>query len=102
MSDGDGNIERLVALVRQDAQTRAAELDRLNELLEQRIQVLEQKLSKGAMASRWFAALLALLLMTTGGWIYFIILEVSSSVGDMSSDIGQLQGYLKKHGTRPS
>lgn len=99
MSVSDEHLDRLVELVRQDAQARAAELAHLNELLEERTQVLERQLGKRANAAKWYAGLAGMLAILIGIWVYSLMEGMSESIDTLSSSIGGVQTYMKGMGS---
>lgn len=98
MSAADEPPQRLIEIVRQDAQARAAELAHLNELLEERTQMLERQLGRRASTAKWFAVVAGLLAIIVGIWVYTLMQGVSGSIEQMSHRVGGMQTYMKHMG----
>jgi len=95
MLTGEDALERLLDAVREDAQTRAQELARLNEQLEERNRLIEKRLGRSGSAAKWFASLAMLLAVVVGAWMYLLVMNLGNDVNGMSSQMTQMHGYMK-------
>jgi len=95
MGPSEESIERLVEVVRQDAEVRTRELENLNQHLEERNRVLEKQLGKRAGAAKWYAALAGLVAVIVGVWVYSLILNLGRDMHDMSTQMQQMHVYLQ-------
>jgi len=95
MGPSEESIERLVEVVRQDAEVRTRELENLNQHLEERNRVLEKQLGKRASAAKWYAALAGLVAVIVGVWVYSLILNLGRDMHDMSTQMQQMHVYMQ-------
>lgn len=102
MNSNDDVVGRLVEVLEKDTHIRAEQLANLNKQLEERNLLLEQQISGKTSAARWNAFLAVILAIGVGVWVYLFMLQVKTSVEDMSSSIVTIQSYLKGAGGNKS
>ncbi len=95
MEAGTEPLERLLEVVREEAQRQTAELRGINAQLEERTRVLERQLGRRANAAKWYALVAGLVAVMVGFWVYSLMQHMASSVDGMSSHVGKMQVYMK-------
>ena len=95
MAASDETLEKLVELVRQDAEARTRELEGLNERLEERNRLLEKHLGRRAAAAKWYAAVAGLAAVIVGVWVYSLVVNLGRDMHDMSGQMQQMHVYMQ-------
>lgn len=92
---GSEALERLLVALRQDAEARSGELERLNQQLEERNSLLQKQLEKRVSGARWLALLGMLMALIVGAWVYTLVLKLGNDMQDMSGQMRHMHGYMQ-------
>lgn len=91
-------FDRLVDVLQNEGENRTRELTELANQMEQRNKLLEQQLRRKGKTTAVVAVLAVCLALGVGAWVYLLMREMANDVSDMSSQIGQMQTYMRNMG----